>query len=291
MSRYWDNYYYTPAKPKNVRDGVKLQSGKIGATWWSKRWISLLEGFGWSNRLARGRRYAKRGQVIDFKIESGIVKARVQGTTSRPYSVTIKIDKLSDKVWKKVIKVMSSKAIFAAKLLSGQMPQNIEEAFARSKISLFPERKKDLNSDCSCPDWANPCKHIAAVHYVLADEFDRDPFMIFKLRGRNKEEIIKNIGKQWTSKPAKEEHLFKSPQLKQKAKKPVPLEKCIYKFWKSDDKLQTFHIDIQSPEVPLSLIRRLGAPPFWHGSPDFHKEMEKIYRIVTKKIIDTAYRD
>ena len=115
--------------------------------------------------------------------------------------------------------------------------------------------------------------------------------MIFKLRGRSKEKIIGDIGKQWTSKPAKEEHLLRKPQLKQKAEKPVPLEKCIHKFWKSDEKSQTFHIDIQSPEVPLSLIRRLGAPPFWHGSPDFHKEMEKIYRIVTKKVIDMAYRD
>ena len=288
--RFWHDYY-SPATPKEVKDGVKLQSGKIGATWWSERWISLLDSFGWSNRLDRGRRYARRGQVIDFKIEPGVVKARVQGTTSRPYSITIKISKLSDKEWQKAIKVMSSKAIFAAKLLAGQMPQNIEEAFAKSKISLFPKKEKDLKSDCSCPDWANPCKHIAAVHYVLADEFDRDPFMIFKMRGKSKDEIMGAISKQWAGTPDKEESPLKDPQQKQRVEKLVPLEECIHKFWKSDDKLQKFHIDIQPPEVPLALIRRLGPPSFWHGSPDFHREMERIYRVVTKKVMDIAYRD
>ncbi len=137
----------------------------------------------------------------------------------------------------------------------------------------------------------HPCKYIAAVHYVLADEFDRDPFMIFKMRGKSKDEIIGDISKQWTETSGKEESPLKDPQQKQKIKKIVPLEECIHKFWKSDDKLQKFHIDIQPPEVPLALIRRLGPPSFWHGSPDFHKEMERIYRIVTKKVMDIAYRD
>lgn len=291
MSRYWDNYYYTPAEPKDVKDGVKLQSGKIGATWWSKRWIDLLEGFGWSNRLARGRKYARRGQVINFKIEPGVVKALVQGTKSRPYSVAIKIDKFFGKQWEKIIKLMSSQAIFATKLLSGQMPQNIEEAFARSKISLFPRKEKEFKSTCSCPDWANPCKHVAAVHYVLADEFDRDPFMIFKIRGKSKEEIINQISKQWAESSTKGEPPLKTLQLKQKVKRIVPLQECIHKFWKSDNNLERFRVDIQFPEVPLSLIRRLGPPPFWHGLPNFYKEMERIYKIVTKKAIEIAYGD
>src|SRR5437588_12759165 len=85
---------------------------------------------------------------------------------------------------------MASQAIFAAKLLAGEMPQDIEEAFSAVQISLFPLATTDLDTDCSCPDWANPCKHIAAVYYLLAERFDEDPFLIFKLRGRTKEQII-----------------------------------------------------------------------------------------------------
>lgn len=88
---------------------------------------------------------------------------------------------------------MASKAVFAARLLSGEMPQNIEEAFSEAKVSLFPERNRDLKTKCSCPDWSNPCKHIAAVYYVLAEQFDCDPFLIFKLRGRTKEQIVEAL--------------------------------------------------------------------------------------------------
>jgi uncharacterized Zn finger protein len=86
---------------------------------------------------------------------------------------------------------MASQAIFAAKLLSGEMPQNIEEAFAEAKVSLFPTSEQDLDTECSCPDWANPCKHIAAVYYLLAERFDEDPFLIFKLRGEPRKRLFK----------------------------------------------------------------------------------------------------
>ena len=289
MGRYWDSSYYTPSEPKEVKDGVRLQSSKIGATWWSKRWIHLLEGFGWSNRLARGKKYARRGQVINFEIQAGVIKAQVQGTTSEPYSISIRIKKFSNGEWEQAIKIISSQAIFSAKLLSGEMPENIEEAFGKAKISLFPEREKDFKSDCSCPDWANPCKHIAAVHYVLADEFDRDPFMIFKIRGRTKEKIVEQVSKQWAKSSGKEKRPLKTSQLKLKEERVIPLKERIPEFWKSDEKLKTLSFDIQSPEVPLSLIRRLGPPSFWRGSPDFQDEMKRIYKAVTRKAIETAY--
>lgn len=291
MGKNWDSYYpyYPPANPKKVKDGVKLTSGKIGATWWSQKWITLLGGFGWSNRLARGRSYARSGQVVNFILEVGKVNANVQGTAAKPYGVIIRIPKFSEIEWQKAIKIMSSQAVFATKLLSGQMPPDIEKVFSDSGISLFPEKAKDFQAECSCPDWANPCKHIAAVHYVLADEFDRDPFMIFRLRGRNKKEIIDEISKQWAKSPVPKEVQLKTTRLMPKTPKVEPLEKTRRRFWKSPDKGEIFTVAIQPPDVALSLIRRLGPPPFWHGSPDFRKEMEKIYKTVTKRAIEKAY--
>ncbi len=190
---YWDYYERRPAKP--VKNGLKTKSerGTIGETWWSKRWIAVLESFDLGARLTRGRSYARKGQVVSIDIANGVVKAKVQGSAPRPYNVTIKLKPLSDADWDKVTDAMSAQAIFAAKLLAGEMPTNIEEAFSAAHVSLFPTRVGDLETDCSCPDWSNPCKHIAAVYYILAEQFDEDPFLIFKLRGRTKEQIIDTL--------------------------------------------------------------------------------------------------
>src|SRR5438132_1533056 len=196
MGRWRDDYdnwgYYEPSSPIRVQGGIKTKRGygQIGETWWSKRWIAVLESFNMGTRLTRGRSYARQGQVISIDVEPGIVKAKVQGSQPKPYKVEIRLKSLSDQDWEKVAEAMASQAIFAAKLLAGEMPQNIEEAFGAVQLSLFPTALKELETSCSCPDWANPCKHIAAVYYLLAERFDEDPFLIFKLRGRTKEQII-----------------------------------------------------------------------------------------------------
>src|SRR6266849_10890845 len=187
---YWD--YFEPSRPIKVEGGIKTKSehGAIGSTWWSKRWVSVLESFNMGARLTRGRSYARQGQVLSLDVQPGLVKARVQGSRPRPYNVEIHLKPLSDQDWDKVTDAMADQAIFAAKLLAGEMPTNIEEAFSAVQLSLFPTAARELETDCSCPDWANPCKHIAAVYYLLAERFDEDPFLIFKLRGRTKEQII-----------------------------------------------------------------------------------------------------
>ena len=182
----WRNDFwggYAPSKPIEVEGGIKAKSkrGNIGDTWWSKRWVGVLESFGWSNRLERGRRYARKGQALDFELSTGKVEATVQGSVNKPYFVTIEIKPLTEGAWDHVIEEMSQKAIFAAKLLAGEMPDDIEGAFEAADVSLFPEKSKDIKTHCSCPDSANPCKHIAALYYILAEEFDRDPFMIYRI--------------------------------------------------------------------------------------------------------------
>src|SRR6059036_1628093 len=85
---------------------------------------------------------------------------------------------------------MANQAVFAAELLAGEMPKEIDQAFRASGRSLFPAKVKDLQTACSCPDWANPCKHVAATHFVLGEAFDRDPFLLFELRGRSKDQVL-----------------------------------------------------------------------------------------------------
>jgi uncharacterized Zn finger protein len=182
-----------------VEGGVTARStrGQIGDTWWSQRFIAVLESSAIGGRLQRGRRYARTGQVLSLEIVPGQVRASVQGSRPKPYRVFIETDVLTDSEWGSIEDVMASRAVFLAKLLAGEMPEEIEEAFVESSTTLFPAPGDDLDDDlvsaCSCPDWENPCKHVAAVFYLMAEAFDRDPFLIFAWRGRDKERLLADL--------------------------------------------------------------------------------------------------
>ena len=190
-----DGWWPPPSTPIAVEGGLQARSqrGRIGDTWWSQRFIAVLDTFGIGSRLQRGKRYARTGQVLTMEVTAGQVKASVQGSRAKPYRVFIETDVLTAAEWEAIESVMASSAVFAARLLADEMPEEIEEAFADSSTSLFPASADELDSACSCPDWENPCKHIAAVYYLLAEAFDGDPFLIFAWRGRTKEELLTGL--------------------------------------------------------------------------------------------------
>ena len=283
--------YYEPARPKPVKDGIKTKSqrGQIGETWWSKRWIGVLESFGMGARLGRGRSYARMGQVISIDVQKGAVAAKVQGTRAKPYSIKIELKPLSEKDWNKVTDAMASQAVFAARLLSGEMPRNIEEAFGEAKISLFPTSVKDLITDCSCPDWANPCKHIAAVYYLMAERFDEDPFLIFKLRGRTKEELI-GILREKRSQTLPEADVTSPIEADfSQREAAVPLEKCLDTFWQAGAALDSFTVNPTLPEVENAILKRLGNAPFTVGKQNVASLLAKAYSIASTTALRKAH--
>ena len=190
MGGRWEDW--PPARPIRVDGGIRAKSkrGAIGEQWWSRRFISVLESYGMSGRLARGRSYARAGQVLDFELSQGKVTARVQGSRVRPYQVRIGVLPLTTAQWRRVQDRLASQALFRAKLLAGEMPREIEEVFAECGTPLFPRSPADLDMHCSCPDWEVPCKHLAAVCYVLAEDFDRDPFGMLAWRGKARDELL-----------------------------------------------------------------------------------------------------
>lgn len=186
------NWFPPPSKPRTVEGGLKARSrrGAIAQQWWSQRFIEVLESMGMGSRLARGRNYARRGQVLDLRLDTGSVRASVQGSRSRPYQVRIGINAFGKSEWARMSQALADDAWYTAKLLSGQMPPDIEELFAGLGLPLFPAGARELTMDCSCPDWEVPCKHLAAVLYLLAEHFDEDPFAILALRGRDRETLL-----------------------------------------------------------------------------------------------------
>lgn len=293
MSRRWhggyDNFewdYYSENRPRKVEGGLKTKNerGAIGETWWSQRWVSVLESFGMGTRLTRGRSYARKGQVLSIDIEVGLVKAKVQGSMEKPYAIKIRLQPLSKRDWEQVTTGMASQALFAAKLLAGEMPKNIEEAFDSVNLSLFPETEEDLQTSCTCPDWANPCKHIAAVYYILAERFDEDPFLLFKLRGRDKDAIIAALRAKRVEKLDVKSKSEKTNGTKQEKREEVPqdeptlrLEDQLGTFWQAGEALDTFAIHPVAPDIENAILKRLGDAPFTAGGKNVSKLLEKAY--------------
>jgi len=279
--RYYD--FFPRSTPKKAKGGIKAQSkrGTFGQSWWAKRWITVLESFDIGARLGRGRSYARRGQVLSIDIDKGRVTAKVQGSRSRPYDVEIEVKTLSAAKWKKLAKTLSGQALFAAKLLAGEMPQDIEEAFNDADLSLFPEKLRDLVTDCSCPDWSNPCKHIAAVYYLLGEEFDRDPFLLFKLRGMSRQELIALLGaaKGTKARPGRAKPITAEPP-QETPPPPEPLISGVAVFWNgqsAEGGPDTLFGEVEVPTMPAALPRRLGSFPFWRAEEPFLEAMEAVY--------------
>jgi len=266
--------YYTPKPAREVKGGIKAQSkrGAFATSWWGQRWIHVLESFHIGERLNRGRTYARKGQVMDIQLDKGSVKGMVQGSRTRPYKVEVQFQLLSKTQWRKIVKELSSRFITLAKLLAGEMPEDMEEVFAQAKLSLFPHKLKDLVTNCSCPDWSNPCKHTAAVFYLLAEEFDRDPFLLFKLRGLSREELFDMLGYgSAAALPSPTDRIVFPVSVPEE----LPLEAS--SFWGREESLDDLLGEVRLPEVSATLPKRLGTFPFWRGKVPFLEALEPCY--------------
>jgi len=285
MARGWGyddyNYFPPPSRPLQAKGGIKAQSkrGTFGASWWAKRWIAVLEGFDIGSRLERGRSYARRGQVLSIDINKGLVKAKVQGSRPTPYSVEIKLSVLSPVNWQQLAVVLSQQVIFTAKLLAGEMPQDIEQAFKDAGLSLFPTQLKDLQTECSCPDWSNPCKHIAAVYYLLGEEFDRTPFLLFTLRGMDREELVRLLDQEGSKgkQKKKAQKLEADNTPSESTITPEPLPVTAADFWNGSSVPNDLFGEVRIPPTPATLVKRLGNFPFWRGQEKFLSVMESVY--------------
>jgi len=176
---------------------------RFGLTWWGQRWIGALEALGrtYTNRLPRGRTYARNGSVVELNIAPGRVTAKVAGRRPTPYRVSLRIPVFTDAQWTAATHALARQLRHAAALLDGRMPEDVDETLDAVGLSLFPGAR-ELTTKCSCPDIANPCKHVAAVHYVLAQTFDADPFLLPALRGRDRAALLAGLRAARTGEPA-----------------------------------------------------------------------------------------
>ena len=267
-------------------------------TWWGERFIAALEGFMDEGRLKRGRGYSGDSRILDFEIADGTVEAEVRGNVNpyfgvykEPrYEVEIRLAPLAEKDWKRAIRVIGTRAAFVAKLLTGEMPDDIESAFKGAKQTLLPASQKSFaRAECSCPDWVRPCKHIAGVYYRLARALDHDPLLLFELRGiprdRPRQALAETPLGQALVGLMDDEGLLPEPVESFFTRALPAAEPPDYeRFWHGAHPVPSHIEPIAPAEIPAILVRKGGEnPPFWDQDASFIELMEALYlRVRTK---------
>ena len=253
--------FFPPSKPRAVEGGLKARSkrGAIAQTWWSERFIAVLEQIGMGNRLQRGRTYARTGQVIALVVDAGSVTALVQGSRTQPYRVRISVTAFGKAQWAELERELAGDAWYLAKLLAGEMPDDIEDVFTGLGLSLFPANAAELSLDCSCPDSEVPCKHLAATFYLLAESFDDDPFRILAWRGRPREDLLDNLHAARSDGP---------PAADAAEHTSTPLEDCLHGYFALQGDLPRPSPHITSGTSLLDQLPPIDATLRGHPLPD-----------------------
>lgn len=269
----------------------------IDREWWTQQWLDLINTYRFKKRLERGWQYAREGKVLSIKFPDREVIAIVQGTDPKPYQVSLGLDTLTDEDWEYVIENMSQRAVFSAKLLAGEMPHNIEDVFAAAGKTLFPLSLSDIRSRCSCPDPKNPCKHISAVYYLLGDRFGEDPFVLFQLRGRTKEQILTAL-RQRRGTEGEQNTQLNSGENSPKSNSQAPK---VDRFWEYNQQLESSLVVIVPPPSSETVLDILGPIPLANdgkgtasksspASEALKQHFAKIYQAVSQQAVLAALK-
>lgn len=265
LHRYFDDLNYRTG-PRMVKGGIRAQHarGPFVKSWWGKAWVAIFAGFNAASRLSRGRDYARKGQVCSLDIDKGFCKAQVVGSYQDAYEVSIELKALSSQNWDKVLDVLAEKPLYLAQFMADDMPQEILSVFEELGLSLFPKDISDLKISCSCPDKVEPCKHMAAVLYLMGEAFDLDPFILFNFRGLDRKQF--------------EDFLSIENDIGEEEVENKTEDLDFDSFWKMKKKLNFYLAVPDEIKVHAAMPKRLGKLPFWRSEHNFSTTMEELYK-------------
>lgn len=265
--------YYSRKRPPAAATGATAKN--YGTTWWGKQWLNALSAIDHSSRLPRGKTYANKGLVQQLTFEENNIVAQVRGSSPRPYRVKISVPKFSGEEQKRLLELVTDNPLFLSKLLNRELPPELNKACENAHIHIFPNRWADLQGSCSCPDWAVPCKHMAAVLYVVANEIDKNPFTVFDLHHFD---LVAALQKSGYSQGAEEDiKILKIKDILQ----PIQTENNHFEWNESlDQSLDFSKIPANCSE---NLIRLLSESPVFFPQGDFKKTLSAAYKNIEKQ--------
>jgi uncharacterized Zn finger protein len=268
-------------------------------SWWGQRFIEALESFTDPGRLGRGRSYARGGKVLNFHIDKNHITAQVKGSINPyfgvykepTYNISIELKAISEKDWERAIAHLSTNASIISRLLMNEVPETIEQSFAQFGLHLLPHDRKDFKTDCSCPDYSNPCKHIAGVYYQVASQLDHDPFLLFELRGLTRSELQTQLKQSPLGQVLAAELNPQLPEVEPVPSLYTPLEQqsikelpSVREFWLGQKRLPQTIEPATPASVSAILVKKQGDyPPFWNKDQPFVATMEELYDRVRSK--------
>ncbi len=242
----------------------------FGKTWWGEQFLNSLIDIDYSNRLPRGRTYARNGSVKEINIENNKVNAKVSGSRKLPYKIKISIPKFSSEQKNILIQSILFNPLLLARLLNRELPSELDIIAQQSKINIFPKSWEDFEMDCSCPDWAVPCKHLAAVIYIISSEIDKNPFIIFQLHDFD---IINELEKTGFN-ISKELYIPEAAQLF--------IKKQIAKNAEVDKPYEPIDFSVIKP-MQESLLSLLDKDSLFYNK-DFKQLLKKNYQILSQYV-------
>jgi uncharacterized Zn finger protein len=274
---------------------------KFAKTWWGQRFIAALEDFTDSGRLARGRSYSTDNRIKQWILQKGKVEAKLRGNINAyfgvykepTYKVSVQMTHLSEVQWQKIIKSLSQRASFIARLLLNEIPENIETVFVEAGVYLLPKDYRDFKVACDCPDYQVPCKHIAGVCYRLAGQLDQDPFLLFEMRGLAPEKLLRELANSPLGKVLSDAKSNTAVELMPMASfytRPIlaelPKEISLKNFWQGQQALPKSIEPSQPAIIPAMLIKKGGDfPGFWQKQNSFIEVMEDFYLRMRKNCL------
>ena len=246
-----------------------------GNTWWGKQWLNSLNNIDYSNRLPRGRTYANKGLARNIEVDVNIITAEVQGSRRTPYQVKFTVPKFSATEKTKIIGMITDNPFFLSKLLNRELPPNLNRICADQGIEIFPSRWDDLQGSCSCPDWAVPCKHMASVLYLVANEIDKNPFVVFQLHDFDLFKGLEGVG--YSAQEQTGVHIFSIDDLY----RPFTFEET-KKEW-NEEAYQQLDFSI-IPDSKEALLTILGEQPVFYNSGNFKTVLQRVYQKINRSI-------
>ncbi len=261
-------------------------------SWWAQRWLAAVERLDpeYPEYLARGRTFARDGRVLRVSVGEGLIEAETtQPSYLLPRHVTIEVSRLPIDVWERAVGALASKASFVARLLAGDMPHEIDDAFAGAGESLIPATQHTLSSMCTCGDRGPMCEHVAAVHIVIAANLDLQPFLFFALRGRSANEVIAAVRRRWS---ARAEEGGKAGVEIDTDAPATPIIAALRPagFYHAGHELDEFDVTVTPPVVEAALLKRLGKPPFAGVHEDPLPALVQVYTAVTRRALQALGR-
>ena len=278
---------------------------RLSRTWWGAEFLNALEGCMDAGRLARGRGYATPYRRQEFSIRGGTIEATIRGNVNTYfgvyetpyYRVRIEFEKVAASKRNAIFKRLGANADWVTHLILGEVPPTVEKAFAGSAVKLLPRSGREIQSSCSCPDYANPCKHVAGVYYHVAALLDRDPLLLFEVRGMGRAKLLQAVAQSEFGSalagavgsgdpdPAAAVGEPRFPRVAASGSDAPASD--LRAFWRGRPVPREVRAEDHAPPVSALLLRREGDyPEFWHRDTSFIEAMAALYERVAKGLPD-----